>query len=180
MPTCAYCGHVAESAGPEDHCPQCGTYYSEKVRERVEAEAKANTPPPKSVVKILFSFRGRIPRRTFAIYYGATFLLLAVMWTLASEVSVIFTPPFIAILIVTRWSEWALLIKRNKDFDRDPGFIVFGTLVPILGQLLSIIFLIECLDREGTVGKNRFGFDPLGRVNTSDFGLPSETMSASS
>lgn len=165
--TCSYCGNTTENE--IDRCPQCGTYYSDEVRERVEAEIMANSPPPKSPFKILFSFQGRISRLTFFLYYLAAEILVWSTWAVAMWVWLWATPLFLFFFFVTRWCEVALLIKRMKDFDRSPGYYVFISFIPVIGHFLAFILFIEGLGRDGSPGKNRFGLDPLGRMNTGDF-----------
>jgi uncharacterized membrane protein YhaH (DUF805 family) len=170
MQTCPYCGFKSDSDSLR--CPRCHTFYSDQVRERVEAEEMANTPPPRSLKKILFSFDGRISQKTFCISYLSIYGSILLLWAIATW---LWNPASILMIIVfllSRVSDWALVIKRMKDFNRNPGILVFGTAVPILGQLLAVLFLVEGLIREGTVGKNRFGLDPLGRENITDFQPP--------
>jgi uncharacterized membrane protein YhaH (DUF805 family) len=124
----------------------------------------AQTPAPDSLFKILFSLEGRIRRRTLGagvvgIYGSAwgTYLLADYYGGVISLVPV-------AILLFGRWWSIALLVKRMKDYDRTPSWLVFTMPIPLLGQIVEVILLFEGLTHEGTVGPNQFGFDPRGRA----------------
>ena len=53
---------------------------------------------------------------------------------------------------------WALSVRRLHDIDRS-GWWILLWLVPMFGWVVMLVFL--CLD--GTLGRNRYGYDPKGR-----------------
>jgi len=58
----------------------------------------------------------------------------------------------------------ALGVRRIHDFDKSGWLylvVVIGSLIPILGMLVSVGWIVvNCI--RGTVGPNKFGDDPLG------------------
>jgi uncharacterized membrane protein YhaH (DUF805 family) len=108
--------------------------------------------------EILFSFEGRIPRRTFwGVLIGGNLLTSAVTYVLelsfdertAAIASVALALPFI-------WVSFAIYAKRWHDRDKS-GWWFFIILVPIIGVLWM---LISCGFLRGTYGPNKYGEDP--------------------
>jgi uncharacterized membrane protein YhaH (DUF805 family) len=122
----------------------------------------ANTPAPGEFWKILFSLEGRIRRRTIWIGYAMIYGSLIGAWITASVIGGATAILIPVLYIGTRWCEIALLVKRMKDYNRAPGVYVFTVVIPVIGQLITLILLFEALLREGTIGPNRFGLDPKG------------------
>ncbi len=105
--------------------------------------------------RLLFSFRGRLPRATFwwtALLTSAAFvaLLVALEATFGERASLILYPPFF-------WIVAALAVRRLRDRGRHPLWLGV-LLVPIVGPLWA---LVELGFRRGTPGENRYGQDPL-------------------
>lgn len=113
---------------------------------------------PKTWKEILFSFEGRIPRRT---YWGASFLAafifgipygiaaVALNESLAAIVSVL-------ILIPYMWVAFAISTKRWHDRDKS-GWWNLIAFVPIIGGIWAFV---ECGCLRGTQGANQYGQDP--------------------
>jgi uncharacterized membrane protein YhaH (DUF805 family) len=132
-------------------------------------------------VEILFSFKGRISRKTY--FWGAAYLLLfssiiiggvseAMIGGSAEEIRI---AGFLASIPIL-WAVWALMLKRLHDFGRG-----WGWLVPVvaLGVMISLTYLsgdTETYDTflganvllgfligffKGTAGPNQYGPDPL-------------------
>lgn len=109
----------------------------------------------KNIGRLLFSFRGRLPRAVFwwtALLAGAAFgvLLLALEAAFGPHISLVLYPPFF-------WIVAALAVKRLRDRGRRPAWLVV-LLIPIAGPLWAFI---ELGLRRGTPGENRYGQDPL-------------------
>ena len=105
--------------------------------------------------RLLFSFRGRLPRSTFwgaTLLTGAAFaVLLVVLESLfGRQASLVLYPPFF-------WVMAALATRRLRDRGRRPAWLLV-LLIPILGPLWA---LVELGLRRGTPGENRYGQDPL-------------------
>jgi uncharacterized membrane protein YhaH (DUF805 family) len=111
-----------------------------------------------SLNKILFSFNGRIGRKTFWLFVVPVVLVsLAVnylsLWLLKNE---FFWPAsilLIAWLVSLCWVMLAIQVKRWHDLDRS-GWMVLINAIPYLGILAALGFLGFF---KGSVGNNRFG-----------------------
>lgn len=108
-----------------------------------------------SLVPLLFSPRGRLPRAPFwwtAIALDAAFVLLfvAIDQALGRAATLVIYP-------FTLWIGFALCAKRMRDRGRSPGWLL-AVLVPVAGPLW---LLIELGFRRGTPGDNAFGPDPV-------------------
>ena len=112
------------------------------------------------LMSTLFSFQGRIPRRTFwgislattGLFYGIVFLLAAAF----GEESAVAPLVALALYIPVVWVTLALQIKRWHDRDKS-GWWFLISFIPLLGPLWVFIE-VGCL--RGTEGPNRFGADP--------------------
>lgn len=119
--------------------------------------------PARSVKAILFSFDGRIPRRTFWLWsIVATFAftgLVGLSLALGENEGPLQVLAFIigapaAVLGV--WSGLAIRVKRWHDHGKSGAWVLIG-MIPYIGELISFIYL-GCL--RGTEGHNRYGADP--------------------
>jgi len=123
--------------------------------------AKASTTL--DLKSVLFSFQGRIPRRTFWLASLGAFLgfaipaaLIASMikWNEATEI--IGTILLLVLGAILLWVSLAIRVKRWHDHGKSGWWILLG-LIPYLGGLISFAVL-GCL--RGTVGPNAYGDDP--------------------
>ena len=107
--------------------------------------------------RLLFSFRGRIPRATFwtgVLAVGFAFVvLLTFLETALGRRSSLVLYPFLL------WSLASLAVRRLHDRGRGPAWLLV-LLVPLLGPLLAAF---ELGFRPGTPGENHYGPDPLER-----------------
>jgi uncharacterized membrane protein YhaH (DUF805 family) len=116
--------------------------------------------PERSVMWILFSFEGRIPRRVYwgatlattLIFYGCVFGLAFLLGEESDTVTILMLLFDIPVI----WISLALQIKRWHDRDKS-GFWVFINFVPLIGTIWSFIE-VGCL--RGTEGPNQYGSDP--------------------
>ena len=114
---------------------------------------------------LLFSFRGRIPRRVFwgvtivgtFAFYAAVFLV-SVVFSEESFVAVIAAIVILTLYAVFLWISLAVQVKRWHDRDKS-GWWFFISFVPLVGPFIAFVET-GCL--RGTVGPNRFGDDPTG------------------
>lgn len=119
---------------------------------------------------ILFSFDGRIPRRTWwlahilknVVIYGAFFAILP-LWSsglsgaaTSEGFSVLMTVLFFVGGISWFWVTLAITCKRFHDRDKS-GWWYLITLIPYLGPLW---LFVECGCLRGTYGLNSYGQDP--------------------
>lgn len=124
---------------------------------RAEILTPTGTQAPLTWKQILFSFEGRIPRRT---YWGTFLVVNAIVYAIvfAAE-SALESNLLLAVLAViyipTIWIGLAISAKRWHDRDKSAWWILFA-FVPIIGALWSII---ECGFLRGTMGPNKFGED---------------------
>jgi uncharacterized membrane protein YhaH (DUF805 family) len=111
---------------------------------------------PMPPARILFSFTGRIPRRTYwlwgvlALLGGAAgaFVLLRIAGVGESTAET-------AVRLLVVWPAVAVSVKRWHDRDKS-GWCVLINLIPIVGALWT---LVENGFLRGTPGPNRFGDD---------------------
>jgi len=116
---------------------------------------------PMSPAQILFSFSGRIPRRTYWLW-GVLALLGAAagasMLLRIAGVGETTADALVQLLLV--WPAVAVSVKRWHDRDKS-GWWVLINLIPFIGALWT---LVENGFLRGTPGPNRFGDDLTGRI----------------
>lgn len=111
---------------------------------------------PMGIKEILFSFKGRIPRK---IYWLASLASLVVVMIAIVLVGALFSEPGIlgviavALYVPLIWISLAVQVKRWHDRDKS-GWWVLISFVPIIGPFWA---LIENGFLAGTEGPNRFG-----------------------
>lgn len=110
--------------------------------------------------EILFSFDGRIPRRTF---WGASILILVAYFAIVLVLMMIFGAESgatsiggLIMYVPLIWSTLALQIKRWHDRDKSGWWVLIG-LIPLIGPIWAFVET-GCL--RGTVGDNQYGADP--------------------
>lgn len=113
-----------------------------------------------SLPQILFSFRGRIPRKTYWLYGVLGLLLVSVMATLLFGIAGVEErrAEVLANLLIA-WPAAAISAKRWHDRNQSAWWLLIN-LVPVVGVIWAVIvngFL------RGTVGANRYGEDLTGR-----------------
>ena len=102
---------------------------------------------------VLFSFQGRIGRKTFWLATLVIFLaglVISAIMAFADEMGAI-------LYLATFWPYLAIGVKRCHDRDQS-GWWMLLLFVPVVGFFWWFIAL-GCLS--GTQGANRFGEDPL-------------------
>ena len=114
-----------------------------------------------SLPQILFSFRGRIPRKTYWLYGVLGLLLVSVMATLLFGIAGAEErrAEVLANLLIA-WPAAAISAKRWHDRNQSAWWLLIN-LVPVVGVIWSLVvngFL------RGTVGANRYGEDLTGRL----------------
>ena len=107
-------------------------------------------------LKKYFVFEGRASRSEYwwfqlivsPSYFISTFL--------ENEISYF----FLGITLFTLIPAISVGVRRLHDTNRS-GFFLLISFIPFIGGIILLFFLIP----EGTKGKNKFGHDPLKRVN---------------
>jgi uncharacterized membrane protein YhaH (DUF805 family) len=116
---------------------------------------------PLSPSQVLFSLRGRIPRKTWWAYgvlgltlFGAhAYMLLTIAGMRPANSEML-------VNVLVFWPALALLVKRWHDRGKT-GWWVLLNLVPVLGFVWTFV---ECGLLRGSVGANRYGDDPTGKL----------------
>lgn len=103
-----------------------------------------------ALVKLLFSFDGRVGRREFWVWFIAA-LSLNVLFSLLGETIGGLLSLLLVIPVV--WASLAIYAKRFHDHDKS-GWFTLLMFIPVVNLLVAIIWL-GCI--EGTKGPNRFG-----------------------
>lgn len=107
------------------------------------------------VARLLFSFRGRLPRRAYWLVVVATLVAFAIVQvfletTFGRQATLALYPPLY-------WALLALSAKRLHDCARGAAWLLIA-FVPVLGALW---LFLELGLRKGTPGDNQYGRDPL-------------------
>lgn len=110
-----------------------------------------------SVKEILFSFNGRIPRKTYWFsvlgMIAASFVLMFIAALLSggseSAISIIMLILYVPLI----WCSLAIQIKRWHDRNKSGWWVLIG-FVPVIGGIWA---LIENGFLAGNAGENRFG-----------------------
>ena len=118
---------------------------------------------PMSIPRILFSFRGRVPRKVFWLYGVLGPLLVSVMAEmLLGIVGVSERRAEMLTTLLLVWPCAAVSVKRWHDRDKS-GWWALVYLIPLIGIVWTLI--ANGLLR-GSVGPNRFGRDLTGEFRT--------------
>ena len=149
----------------------------QEFQQNISGELKADIPQPTEMIGIdivnegyvapgLFSFNGRINRLRY--WLNSLIPILIMMAGVVFLVSTIreggSANPVGGVMllltgIIATWVSLALQVKRWHDLDQSGWWALIG-FVPYV----NIIVLIILGFIKGTVGTNKFGFDPLGAV----------------
>jgi len=120
------------------------------------------SPVSQNLKHILFSFRGRISRRTFWLATLAVFLaflipaaLIGPFMNLNQTTEIIGGILLFVLIIFLMWAGLAIRVKRWHDHGKS-GWWVLVDAIPYLGGLVTFVVL-GCL--RGTVGPNAYGDD---------------------
>ena len=106
----------------------------------------------------LLSFEGRMRRRDYWLY-SVPILILLMPTLFYSGGNPLLDALSMAISLFTVFASMALNIKRLKDRNKSPWWILL-TFVPIIGPVFA---LVELGMFDGTEGPNQYGPDPKGR-----------------
>lgn len=116
---------------------------------------------PISLPQILFSFRGRLPRKAFWLYGVMGPLLFSMIaQMLLGIVGVSDRGAEAVSTLLLAWPCAAVSVKRWHDRDKS-GWWALVYLLPVIGVLWTLV--VNGLLR-GTAGPNRFGPDLTGQV----------------
>ena len=114
-----------------------------------------------SIWSILFSYKGRIRRRTYWCGIGMRVLgycvCIAFFLFRSESISSIVTVPFVLLFLLAYYVGFPIIVKRWHDRDKSGWWVLIG-LIPVFGACWMIF---ECGFLKGTKGSNRFGTDPL-------------------
>ena len=123
----------------------------------------SNPLPPRSplddampIPQILFSLRGRVPRKVFWLYGVLGPVLVSVMLEMLLGIAGVPQRGIdLAPTVLLLWPFLAVAAKRWHDRDKSAWWILLGV-VPVVGWLWV---LVENGLLRGTAGANRFGAD---------------------
>jgi uncharacterized membrane protein YhaH (DUF805 family) len=108
------------------------------------------------LAQVLFSFRGRVPRKVFWLYGVLGPLLISVMLEMMlGIVGISERKSEFATSLLLVWPCLAVAVKRWHDRDKS-GWWVLINLIPVIGLIWA---LVENGLMRGSVGANRFGAD---------------------
>ena len=125
------------------------------------SDLESRLSEPMTPAQIFFSFRGRIPRKTFWFYGVLALLGLAAYGNLLLGILGVQEQRIdSAVNAVLLWPALAVSAKRWHDRGKS-GWWVLALLVPVIGPLWT---LVENGLLRGTPGPNRFGEDLTGRL----------------
>jgi uncharacterized membrane protein YhaH (DUF805 family) len=106
---------------------------------------------------LLFSFEGRIGRRSWWLWSAAILIGMALYLTAVLRIAgVAKDTADLLVNLLLLWPALAISVKRWHDRDK-PGWWALIAFVPVIGW---IWMLIENGLLSGTAGANRFGYQP--------------------
>ena len=110
-------------------------------------------------VWLLFSFQGRISRKTFWIFNGFIFIAGMALGLITEPVQTIedISTAHIFFMLWMLWPNMAIQAKRWHDQDKSALWLLVN-FIPYIGPLWA---LASNGITPGTKGENRFGPDPL-------------------
>lgn len=115
----------------------------------------------RSLPWLLFSFRGRVSRRTWWLWGVAAMLGLGLYFTVLLRVAGLSAEGSeIVVNLLLLWPTLALSAKRWQDRNKSAWWVLL-MLLPVVGWLWT---LIENGLLRGTPGVNRFGDEPGHRL----------------
>ncbi|RYD44481.1 MAG: DUF805 domain-containing protein [Verrucomicrobiaceae bacterium] len=125
-----------------------------------------------SVKEILFTFRGRIPRRTYWLWSLVPGVIIVVLMgllmplfitpapagspTAEPQISMVGNLVMLLLYLPLIWIGFAVGIKRWHDRGKSGAWILIA-LIPFVGGIWTFV---ECGCLRGTVGSNQYGPDP--------------------
>ncbi len=115
---------------------------------------------PRTLMWILFSFQGRIPRRTYwgvslvtaAVFYGMIFGLVFALGEESPAVDI----SALVLYVPVAWISLAIQVKRWHDLNKSGWWFCIG-FIPFIGPIW-VFAEAGCV--RGTVGPNNYGPDP--------------------
>lgn len=128
-----------------------------------------------NILKLLFSFSGRISRKNYWFvfaFWGVSLFVFQILSGIdilglestaetaagAENIDLTTATLFLGFIILLAWSNFAIAAKRWHDINRTGWWAVIN-IVP-LGVFVSLV--VNGFFR-GTVGDNKYGSDPLGK-----------------
>jgi uncharacterized membrane protein YhaH (DUF805 family) len=123
----------------------------------------------RNIYQKYFSFSGRINRKQFALRAAAAYIVvLAVIWFFYEPISThtydkinfFFYIPLIAVLWGGVWFLYANINRRFHDIGRSGKWTV-AMFISAKISLVYILFLLYLLFKQGIIGPNEYGEDPL-------------------
>lgn len=114
------------------------------------------------LLSFLFSFDGRISRRTYWLYFVMPLLVIFLVVAVAVP-PLSFNRAFVVLFLLAIWPALAVGAKRCHDRNHS-GWYQLIALIPVIGPF---VLLIELGILQGTAGPNRFDFrhpSPDGRA----------------
>lgn len=116
-----------------------------------------------TVGRALFDFEGRLSRRDYWLKGFLIFLPISIIINIIYFLEVgneLVQVTAMLISIVSIWPGLALIVKRLHDHDRS-GWLALTPFIPILGIPMFFWVIVKVWFLRGTVGANRFGYDPV-------------------
>ncbi len=110
------------------------------------------------LLALFFLSHGRIARATWLARLAALVLCCSAFGLLAQELAGEVGAALLAAVFV--WSAASLSIQRLHDMGRSGGALLL-LVIPVLGPLWVLLLLL----RRGGEGGNRYGRDPLARLD---------------
>jgi len=191
---CKQCNEEIENTF--DVCWNCGTSKEGTASKNIDEFKKAKEEiaeeikhlKRKSIGEILFSFKGRICRSEYWVKaFPILFVYHILVWLIVNTETNLVRRGISILLfsLISLWPSLAVSTKRLHDRNRS-GLLLSTLLLPVLGIIFEIrlitffgiIFciwlIIEMWFLKGTEGENRYGPDPLNKLEDLNLSINGE------
>lgn len=125
-----------------------------------------------TILKTLFSFTGRLNRWRYFKYNFFINLIAKGLWLLIIGLAMTEIPQFIfgacvifyiAYLVTSVIAHISIAFRRLHDINKSGIYLLIElcVIIPIIGPIIVLIFMLYILFMPGTVDDNDYGKDPL-------------------
>lgn len=141
-------------------CPDCGYAFGEwGAAPQSAVPQQADVPQKMGFKELFFSSKGRVSRKTYWCSGIVLFILIVALATLGPILGLMFNdslPLYLAyfIVLILGYCGYMVAIKRCHDLDKSGWYLL---------KSILIVPGFKVMFKQGTVGPNKYGPDPLAK-----------------